>query len=461
MSEDIPALSAGRVDMRTDMVLDRLMGLHPKVIDLSLGRIERLLVALGHPECALPPVLHIAGTNGKGSVQANLVAMLEASGHKVHAYTSPHLVRFSERIRLSTDGGTLPIAESFFVELLEECERANEGEPITFFEITTAAALLAFSRVPADYLVLEVGLGGRLDATNVIPDPLVSVVTPVSIDHESFLGTSLAEIAGEKAGILRPGVPAVIGHQDDEAMDVIELVAERLGTPLVLFGQDFEAFEQHGRMVYQDGGGLMDLTHPRLFGHHQIGNAAIAIAALRCIAPARLTESAIARGLERVEWPARLERLDDGSLSDGLESGVELWLDGGHNAAAGSAIASAMVELEERAPKPLRLIVGMMQGKDPKAFLEPFSDLASRLIAVEVPEQTNGLAARDVAAAAKDVGLAAETASGVAEAVARLVSEDAGPQRILITGSLYLAGDVLKHHRGYAISPDGVGRRVS
>jgi len=446
-------MALGLIDGRTDLVLERLMALHPRVIDLSLGRIERLLATLGHPERRLPPVIHIAGTNGKGSVQAHLAAMLEASGARVHAYTSPHLVRFAERIRLARDGRTLPIAESELVELLEECENANGGEAITFFEITTAAAFLAFSRQPADYLILEVGLGGRLDATNVVATPAVSVITPVSIDHQKFLGQTLADIAAEKAGILKPGVPAVIGPQEDGARDVIERTADRIGTPLVLSGQDFEGFEQHGRLVYQDGAGLLDLPRPYLFGHHQFANAAIAIAVLRCLAPQELTESHMATGLENAEWPARLERLGEGTLTEGLDPGIEVWLDGGHNEAAGKAIASAMVELEERAPKPLKVIVGMMQGKYAKAFFTPFVGLAAGLIAVNIPDQINGFAAKDLADAASELGFAASQASSVAEAIDQLVTTEPGPQRILITGSLYLAGDVLKRHRGYAIRP--------
>ncbi|VAW11672.1 Dihydrofolate synthase @ Folylpolyglutamate synthase [hydrothermal vent metagenome] len=451
MSESASAIALGHIDGRTDLMLERLMALHPKVIDLSLGRIERLLAALGHPERQLPPVIHIAGTNGKGSVQAYLVAMLEAAGTRVHAYTSPHLVRFAERIRLGDGTATVPINESYLVELLEECEAANGGDPITFFEITTAAAMLAFSRVAADYLVLEVGLGGRLDATNVVASPAVSVITPVSIDHQSFLGHDLAEIAGEKAGILKAGVPAIIGPQDDPALGVIERAADAIGAPLIVCGQDFEAFEQHGRLVYQDGAGLLDLPRPHLFGHHQFANAAIAIATLRCLTPHGLTEAHMARGLEMAEWPARLERLGRGTLTEGLDPGVELWLDGGHNEAAGKAIASAMVELEERAPKPLKIVVGMMKGKDVRAFLSPFAGLAATVVAVDIPDQINGLAASDVAGSAAEAGFAGATAASVAAAIDQLVENEPEAQRILITGSLYLAGDVLKQHRGYAI----------
>jgi len=275
----------------------------------------------------------------------------------------------------------------------------------------------------------------------------------VSIDHQSFLGQTLAEITAEKAGILKPGVPAVIGPQDDSAHDVIQNTADRIGTPLVLSGQDFEGFEQHGRLVYQDGAGLLDLPRPHLFGHHQFANAAIAIATLRCLAPDGLTEAHMASGLESAEWPARLERLDEGALTEGLDPGVEIWLDGGHNEAAAKAIASAMVELEERAPKPLKVIVGLMQSKNAKAFFNPFVGLAAAVIAVDIPDQINSFAAEELANSAVKIGLTGGKAASVAEAIDHLVREEPGPQRILITGSLYLAGDVLRQHRGYAIRP--------
>lgn len=442
----------GQDDTRTAVVLDRLMKLHPKAIDLSLGRTELLLERLGNPERRIAPVVHLAGTNGKGSVLSFLAAVMRDAGLKAHAYTSPHLVRFSERIRLDCGNGLRPIDEATLVAILEECEQINDSAPITVFEITTVAAFVAFSRMSADFVLLETGLGGRLDATNVLDEPAISIITPVSIDHQSFLGQSIGEIAAEKAGILKPGVTAIIGEQPDEARDVIEGQAVHVGAPLLVCGRDFEAFEQQGRLVYQDNNGLLDLPTPRLFGRHQIANAGIAIAALRALAPAGLTEEHLAVGLESAEWPARLERLGPGRLYEVVGGESELWLDGGHNAAAGAVVADAMCDLEERVPKPLRLIVGMMAGKDVRQFLLPFSDIVDQVIAVPIPDQVNAHDVEEIAHAATDVGLDVTVASNVSDALL-IAAGNKEPVRVLITGSLYLAGSVLKQHRGFAIKP--------
>src|SRR5262245_29568385 len=330
--------------MRTsDELLAELKGLHPRLIDLSLGRIERLLAKLGHPERRLPPVIHVAGTNGKGSTCAFLRAMLEGAGLRVHAYTSPHLVHFHERIRLS---GKL-IDEDELAALLEECEVANGGEPITFFEITTAAAFLAFSRRKADAVILEVGLGGRLDATNLIDRPAVTVITPVALDHQHYLGNELKAIAGEKAGIMKRGVPCIVGPQQDEAREVIETLAAALDVPLSIWGQDFMAHEEHRRMVFQDEDGLLDLPMPRLTGANQIVNAAVAIAALRKAKAFTLDDRAFEDGLMTVDWPARLQRLTRGPLVAAAPKDAELWLDGAHNPHAARALAHAIADLEE------------------------------------------------------------------------------------------------------------------
>jgi dihydrofolate synthase/folylpolyglutamate synthase len=456
MTQHAASRVPGLYDARTDAVLERLTQLHPKSIDLSLDRIERLLEGLGHPERSMAPAIHIAGTNGKGSVLAFLAAALGAAGLDAHAYTSPHLVRFSERIRLAVAGGLHSISEPYLIDLLEECEAVNEGAPITFFEITTAAAFLAFARTRADYVLLETGLGGRLDATNVLERPAVSVITPVSIDHQSFLGETLAEIAGEKAGILKPGVSAVVGLQEPAALDVIEERAAEIGAPLMVWGSEFQAHEENGRLVYQDDDGLLDLPLPRLVGRHQIANAGIAVATLRALAPPRLREEHIGAGLESAEWPARLERLGPGRLYEIVGGESELWLDGGHNAAAGAVIATAMCDLEERVPRPLRLIVGMMSGKDARQFLAPFAGLADQVVAVGVPNQANSLSPRDIARAAADVGLGAALAASVDDAL-MIAAGGEEPVRVLITGSLYLAGEVLKSHRGFAIKPAGSG----
>lgn len=432
---------------RSDAILTRLLSLHPKIIDLSLGRMERLLAKLGHPERRLPPVIHVAGTNGKGSTVTMLRTIMEQAGQAVHVYTSPHLVRFHERIRVA---GEL-ITDDALAELLEECERANDGEPMTFFEITTAAAFLAFARTPADYVILEVGLGGRLDATNVIARPAVSVITTIDYDHQHYLGTTLAAIAGEKAGILKRGTPAVIGVQPDEARATIEEVAARLGVTLAIAQQDWQAYEQHGRLVFQDGHGLLDLPLPALRGRHQIDNAGNALATLRVLNDPRITEAAMAAGLKAVRWPARMERLAAGPLTALLPEGSELWLDGGHNPQAGRILARAFAELNDRHSKPLVLIWGMLNSKDAGNFLEPFRDLARRVICLTIPDEANALPAQQLASLARDRGLAADTAPSLESALQQAGRSTAAP-RVLICGSLYLAGHVLAAQTGEAMS---------
>ena len=428
----------------SDAVLDRFLKLHPKKIDLVLDRILRLLVALGHPERRLPPVVHVAGTNGKGSVCAFVRAMLEADGHKVHVYSSPHLVRFHERIRLA---GSL-ISEIELMGLLLECEQANEGQPITFFEITTAAAMVAFVRHPADALVLEVGLGGKYDATNVITRPRLTIITPVGLDHAEFLGNSLADIAAEKAGIIKPGVPVIVGPQDDAPLDVILRRADALGAPALVFGQDFFAHQEHGRMVYQDLDGLLDLPLPRLAGRHQIENAALAIAGLRRVGGGWGKDDAIERGLKTVDWPARLQRLTRGPLIDTAPEGAEVWLDGGHNPHGAAAVARAMADFEERAEKPLYLICGMLKTKDAIGFLSAFRGLVRHIVTVDIPGQEASLGAGALYDRARCAGLDAAPAEDVEDAMmqiaaqARVAPHDP-PPRILICGSLYLAGQVL------------------
>lgn len=443
MSEQAPA--------RSDVILERLTKLHPKLIDLSLDRTWRLLAALGHPERNLPPVFHIAGTNGKGSVSAMLRAMLEAGGYAVHTYTSPHLVRFHERIRLAGRPQSAFIEEGELAALLDECERANAGKPITFFEITTAAALLAFSRHPADALILEVGMGGRLDTTNVVAKPAVSIITPVDLDHQAFLGDTLTKIAGEKAGILKPGVPGVIGPQQDEARVAIEMAAERSGTPLVIYGQDFSAHEEAGALVYQDEHGLLDLPLPRLAGRHQIGNASIAICALRQAGILPLERDAIAHGLTHAEWPARMQRLTRGPLFRHLPEACEVWLDGGHNPAAGRVVAEAMADIAQHdpaaAPRPLLMLTGMLETKDATGYFAAFRGLAAHVETVTIPDADASLPAERLCEMARDAGLSANAASSIGEALDRLViAAGRAAPRILICGSLYLAGHVLREN---------------
>ncbi len=424
----------------SDLILERMLALHPKKIDLSLGRLEQLLARLGDPHLKLPPVIHVAGTNGKGSTVAFMRAVLEAAGRKVHVYTSPHLVRFHERIRLA---GRL-VEEAQLVAALEQCERVNDGAPITLFEMTTAVAFKLFHETPADVLLLEVGLGGRFDATNVIAAPALSVITPVSMDHPEFLGSTLAGIAFEKAGIIKPRVPVVVATQEDEARAVIERQAEKLRAPIQIGGQDFTGREERGRLVYQDETGLLDLPLPRLAGRHQIGNAATAIAALRQFDPS-LPEAAFEAGMGRVDWPARLQRLASGPLADLAPQGAEVWLDGGHNVAGGRVLGEAMADLEARAPRPLVIICGTLATKDTAGFLSAFQGLAKHVFAVPIPGEHAGRPPQEVAAAAVTAGLSAECADGVADALQRIAAQAwATSPRILITGSLYLAGQVLE-----------------
>jgi dihydrofolate synthase/folylpolyglutamate synthase len=425
-----------------DAILARLLALHPKRIDLSLDRMWRILDALGHPERKLPPVIHVAGTNGKGSTVAFMRAMLEAAGRSAHVYTSPNLVRLNERFRLGRSGGGVLVGDDELAATLAECERANGDQPITVFEIETAAGLLLFSRHPADVLLLEVGLGGRLDATNVVERPLASVITPVSIDHVDFLGDTLEKIATEKAAILRRGVPAVISRQTEGPLSVIMARGEEVGAPLHVAGQDWVAGEERGRLVYQDTDGLLDLPPPRLFGRHQFDNAGTAIAALRA-ARLKLPAAAFEQGVVAADWPARMQRLATGTLPPRAPAGSELWLDGGHNADGGRTIAGALADLEERVSRPLVLIVGMLSTKDAEGFLRNFAGLARALIAVPIGQE-KGISPEALAATARRVGLTAQSAPSVEEALEMVCAlELAPPPRLLITGSLYLAGAVL------------------
>ncbi len=420
---------------KTDPVLQRLWALHPKIIDLSLERIERLLKALGHPEERLPPVIHVAGTNGKGSAIAFLRAIFEAAGHRVHVYTSPHLVHFNERIRLA---GSLVSDDDLF-DVLSECEAANDGAPITFFEITTAAAFLAFARQPADIVLLETGLGGRLDATNVIADPVCTAITPISLDHTQFLGETIAKIAGEKAGILKSGTPCVVGPQLGDAANVIAARAQDLRSPLFRFGQEWSVEASGNGMLVRDGTNNQELPRPGLAGAHQLVNAATAIACLRHM-PLSVTENAIRTGLRKVEWPARLQRLTQGPLAEHLnDSRSELWLDGGHNPAAGEVLGDAAKTWNDL---PLHLVFGMLNTKDGGGFLRPLAPYARSLRAVAITGESASLSAEEAAALARQAGHDAKAASSVEAAIGEIAGAGE-PVRILICGSLYLAGQVL------------------
>lgn len=416
----------------SDAVLARMMALHPKIIDLTLDRVWRLLAALDNPQDQIPPVIHIAGTNGKGSTQAMIRAGLEGAEKSVHAYTSPHLARFHERIRLA---GEL-ITEAHLTDILDECYEKNGGIDITYFEITTCAAFLAFARSQADYTLMEVGLGGRLDATNVFAKPELTIITPVSIDHEQFLGNTLAKIAAEKAGIIKRGVPCIVGPQQDEAMDVIEATAQKLGAPLIAYGQHWHVYEERGRLIFQDERGLLDLPMPALLGEHQIMNAGAALAALRQL---DMQEEAFEAAMTQAEWPARMQRMKTGALVDAAGK-AELWLDGGHNAAAGEALAKVLATLPKR---PTHMICGMLNTKDVTGYLRPLAAQADSLIGVSIPGEANTLPAEETAKAAASVGLASSIADSVEDALATITAND--PEaRILICGSLYLAGHILR-----------------
>jgi dihydrofolate synthase / folylpolyglutamate synthase len=427
-----------------DAILTRLLDLHPKKIDLSLGRVIRLLDLLGNPQERLPPVIHVAGTNGKGSSIAFMRAILEAAGKSVHVYTSPHLVRFHERIRLGRKGGGRLVGDAELAAVLRLCEKANDGAPITFFEITTAAAFKLFSEHEADYLLLEVGLGGRLDATNVIERPAATLVTPVSIDHPEYLGTTITEIAFEKAGILKEQVPAILGIQQPAAFEVLHRQALKVGAPLRVAGRDFVAREEHGRLIFEDELGLLDLPLPRLLGRHQHQNAAGAIAALRAVEP-DLSAAAVEIGVAAARWPARLQRIKKGRVAAVAPEGAEIWLDGAHNEDGARVLAQAMADCEDRAPRPLVVICGTLASKDTAAFLRAFKGLAQEILAVPVIGEHVARPAAEVAALANAEGIPAVACESVESALRFLAAREwALPPRILIAGSLYLAGELIR-----------------
>jgi len=427
----------------SDLAIQRLRANHPSLIDLSTGRVQRLLAALGRPERRLPPVIHVAGTNGKGSTLAYLRAIAEAAGLKVHALTSPHLVRFSERIRVA---GEL-ISHAQLAELIDELEAANGGEPISFFEITTVLALEAFARTPADLCLVEVGLGGRFDATNVFDAPAVSVITPVDYDHLELLGPELGKIAWEKAGIIKRGRPVVVARQMDEALEAIEREADALAAPMLLMGRDFDAWEERGRLLVQMPDRLLDLPPPSLFGGHQFANAGLAVAAALTF-DRTLSEEAVGRGVASTTWPARFQRLTKGPLAELAKArGADLWLDGGHNPHAGHALAESASRLVDRDPRPLALVVGMFARKDARGFFLPFAEMRPRIVATTF-ESPNAAGAEELVQAAQAAGLEAQTRPDVVAAVEAALSVDGPAPHVLVCGGLHFAGEVL------AMSPE-------
>ncbi len=427
--------------------IDKLMALHPKGFDLSLDRITRLLEVLGNPHKKLPPVIHVAGTNGKGSATAFCRALLEAGGYATHVHTSPHLVNWHERYRIGVRGGRGQLVDdAMLADVLRRIAAANDGQTITVFEILTAATFLLFSEQPGDAVVLEVGLGGRFDATNVISDPAVSVIMPISLDHQAYLGDRVELIAAEKAGIMKRGRPVVIGHQEFEAaQDTLVSTAERLGCPMSVYGQDFSAHEEFGRLIYQDEFGLADLPLPRLPGRHQYANAAAAIRAVKA-AGFPVTEAMMETAMATVEWPARLQRITEGKLLGHAPEGAEIWLDGGHNPGAGEVVAEAMAAFEERQPRPLYIIAGMINTKDPVGYFRAFADIAEHVFTVRIRGSESALDPVVLAHAAFDAGLVAEPAGSTEEALREITERQlpgSAPPRILIGGSLYFAGNVL------------------
>jgi dihydrofolate synthase/folylpolyglutamate synthase len=423
----------------SDAALERLKTLHPKKIDLSLDRLELTLKALGRPQEKLPPVLHVAGTNGKGSTVAFLRAMAEAAGLKVHVYTSPHLVRFVERIRVAGD----LISDMRLADALARVEAANGERPITFFEITAAAALLAFSETPADLCILEVGLGGEFDATNVIKTCAVAAIAPIDYDHAEFLGTDLKEIAFAKAGIIKPGRPVVSARQAEVAFDVIERQAERLGAPLKMMGRDFDAYSQGGRLVVQDNERLLDLPPPSLYGAHQYENAGLAAAVMLALDDPRIDEAAIARGVQSAIWPARLQRLTRGPFGRKAEArGADLWLDGGHNPHGARALAAAVEAMAARDGRPVTLITAMLANKDAAGFYDAFKALNPKVFTVRADAET-AASAEALAATAQAAGLDARPCASPEAAIQAALAGDGPAPHLIICGTLYFCGEIL------------------
>jgi len=430
--------------MAIDRILERLLKLHPKLIDLSLSRLKKLLDSLGNPEENLPPIIHVAGTNGKGSTVATLAAIYKSAGYRVHIYTSPHLVRFTERIVISGS----EISKNYLEELLIECEDANNGESITFFEITTAAAMLAFSRNPADLLLLEVGLGGRFDATNVIETPTLSVITPVSMDHQDFLGKTIDEIAFEKAGILKPSVPAIIGPQTNKALNVIKRRALELGSSAYIFGEDWNISPANNQLIFKMGSKSSIVPRPNLLGDHQIQNAGCALASIKLLnGQFPVSPQEIDMGLVSINWPARLQKLKEGNLIENLFEDVEIWIDGGHNQDAAKAIASTLRDWRTASPEiSIHMVFGALNNRCPQNFLQYFTNVIDTIRAVDIPGETNALSALEIETAARECGLKAYPAKGISPAITDIISNSSGKRRILICGSLYLAGAVLREN---------------
>ena len=418
---------------KSDVVLDRLLSLHPKIIDLTLDRVTRLLKKLNNPEDKISQVVHIAGTNGKGSTQAFLRAAIESSGESAHVYTSPHLTRFHERIRVA---GSL-ISENVLADILNECELANNGKPITYFEITTCAAFLIFSRIKADYTLLEVGLGGRLDATNILKKPKLTIITPISMDHVQFLGSTIEQIANEKAGIMKEGITCIVGHQSKDAIDVIKKRASELKSELKIYGEHWQVYAKSDKLIFKDAMGFLELPLPKLIGQHQIENAGTAIAAMRELS---IPDEACKESMKNVYWPARMQRLESGPLVK-MANESEIWLDGGHNQAAGIAISNALEQLPKGRTN--ILICGMLKTKDLKAFLNPLFNSAKFLYGIRIQGEENSNSAETIVNQAREIGFSAFKTQKVSDAILQIIKAHPN-SRIIICGSLFLAGKILQ-----------------
>ncbi len=441
------------VEARLGDLLHHLYGFYHTEIDLSLNRTYRFLERLGNPHLRLPPVVHVAGTNGKGSTTATLRALLEASGHTVHVYTSPHLVHPTERIRLAGE----PITSEALVDVLNECIEINAGEPITFFEMFTCAAFLAFSRVSADWLILETGMGGRLDTTNVVPNPAATIITTISFDHQSFLGDTIEKIAGEKAGIMKAGVPCIIGYQlpafCGPVMKVMHNVSQGLSpeAPILDCGPDWSSAPEGGRMLFRYEGDSILTRRPSLAGNHQIWNAGAALAAFRVIAPAHFSPEILSTALGQIDWPARLQTLENHPFNDLVPAGWEIFLDGGHNDSAGAVLADVMRDWVRDGARPVHLIVAMVNRKDSAAFLAPLVPYTTSITLTEIEGEATTFKKEQLADTARSLGFKeVATAGTVAEAVRHIAAtgKNGVPARILIAGSLFLAGNVLQADKG-------------
>ncbi|UNE54267.1 bifunctional folylpolyglutamate synthase/dihydrofolate synthase [Bartonella machadoae] len=427
-------------------MVDDLLKDYPKKFDLSLERILRLLESLGNPHLKLAPVLHIAGTNGKGSACAICRALLESAGYRVHVYSSPHLVHWNERCRLGQKGGGQLVTENQLAETIREIIKVNRQEPITIFEIFTAAAFMLFSTHPADVVILEVGLGGRFDATNVIQKPAVSLIMPIDYDHETFLGNTIAEIAFQKGGIIKPTVPVVIGKQNhQDTLSVLISIADKNKAPYSLFDQDYQSYREHGRMVFQHNQGLMDLPLPNLIGAHQIANAGASLEAIYQ-AGFQLSEQAISHALQNIYWPARMQHLTHGSLVDKLSPNIDLWLDGGHNPAAGKVVAEELTQWRKKTNRPIVMIAGMLNTKDAVGYFRPLANLVDKIYTIPLADSTAGICPKNLAESAQKVGLFASPQAHLQDALQKINAEH-NNAIVLIGGSLYLAGDILRDNK--------------